>query len=122
MFTAIKIDISSALCPGSPPPGTDEARMQVLCKKTGGNAETHCCVCGQGFVMFWDRQSRSERVAAVHDIQQVLRHHHRISGGPGAHPNDGFMVPEWSGSSARSARLVESTADPVAVPTRTSKA
>lgn len=87
--------------------------MQVLCKKTGGNAETHCCVCGQGFVMFWDRQSRAERVAAVHEIQQVLRSHHRNSGGPGAHPNDSFMVPGWSGAGARCGEAGERTAEPV---------
>lgn len=77
--------------------------MQVLCKKTAGNAETHCCVCGQGFVMFWDRQSRTERIAAVHEIQQVLRRHHLNGAGPGAHPNDSFTVPEWSGPSSLTA-------------------
>src|SRR5208337_1697021 len=66
--------------------GAHEVTMQVLCKKTDGNAEAHCCVCGQGFVMFWDRQSRPERVAALHEIQEVLRRHHRDSSSPEAHP------------------------------------
>ncbi len=74
--------------------------MRVLCKKIDGNAETHCCVCGQGFVMFWDRQSRNERIAALHEIQEVLRRHHRNGPGPEAHPKEGFPVPEWSGAGA----------------------
>jgi len=96
--------------------------MQVLCKKTSGNAETHCCVCGQGFLMFWDRQSRAERIATVHEIQRVLRNHHRTSAAPGAHPNDSFMVPEWSGAGAFSGTAVEIAEAPVIVPTWTSKA
>jgi hypothetical protein len=77
-----------------------EVTMQVLCKKTNGNAEAHCCVCGQGFVMFWDRQSRTERTAALHEIHEVLRRHHRNSPNLEAHPNDSFLVPEWSGNNA----------------------
>ena len=73
--------------------------MQVLCKATNGNAETNCCICGQGFVMFWDRQSRAERVAALFEIQQTLRRHHRTASGPEAHPTADFLVPDWSGSS-----------------------
>jgi hypothetical protein len=79
--------------------GTHEVEMQVLCKSTDGNAETHCCVCGQGFVMFWDRQSRNERIAALHEIQEVLRRHHRNVPGPEAHPKESFPVPEWNGTS-----------------------
>jgi hypothetical protein len=80
--------------------GADGVNMQVLCKKTNGNAEAHCCVCGQGFVMFWDRQSRIERIAALHETQQVLRQHHRLTLSPEAHPGDSFPVPEWSGTNA----------------------
>ena len=72
--------------------------MQVLCKATNGNAETHCCICGQGFVMFWDRQSRNERAAALREIQETLRRHHRTAPGPEAHPVTGFPFPDWSGS------------------------
>jgi hypothetical protein len=72
--------------------------MQVMCKATNGNAETHCCVCGLGFVMFWDRQSRNERVAALHEIQESLRRHHRTDPGPEAHPARSFPVPDWNGS------------------------
>jgi len=93
-------------------PATDEVDMQVLCKSTNGNAETHCCVCGQGFVMFWDRQSRAERMAALHEIQETLRRHHRDGPGPEAHPKESFPVPEWSGSS-----VISGPATPGTVPT-----
>jgi len=76
--------------------------MQVLCKSTNGSAEAHCCVCGQGFVMFWERQSRSERAEAIREIQMTLRHQHRHLKGPEAHPNGGFLVPEWKASNAAS--------------------
>ena len=80
--------------------------MQVLCKGTTGNAECNCCVCGQGFVMFWERQSRSERAEALREIQETLRRHHRMHAGPGAHPQGGFLVPEWSGSLACSGAAI----------------
>lgn len=76
--------------------------MQVLCKSTNGNAETHCCVCGQGFVMFWERQSRTERVELMKEIQHALRHQHRINKGPDAHPNGSFLLPEWAGANSGS--------------------
>ena len=91
-------------------PGTNEVVMQVLCKRTNGNAETHCCVCGQGFVMFWDRQSRTERMAALPEIQETLRRHHRNAPGPEAHPNDSFPVPEWSGAGAFPGAAIPGTA------------
>ena len=72
--------------------------MQVLCKSTNGFAETHCCVCGQGFVIFWERQSHAERAETVREIQKMLRKQHYNQAGPQAHPKGGFLVPEWSGS------------------------
>ena len=84
--------------------------MQVLCKKTNGNAETHCCVCGQGFIMFWDRQSRAERIEALHEIQVVLRRHHRNSTEPDAHPSEGFSVPEWRGNPVSTGSATSETA------------
>jgi hypothetical protein len=76
--------------------------MQVLCKSTNGNAEAHCCVCGQGFVMFWERQSTTERAATLREMQQTLRNHHRNHPGKQAHPPGGFLVPEWDGRDAHS--------------------
>jgi len=68
--------------------------MQVLCRRTSGNAEFHCCVCGQGFVMFWERQSHSERMELLREIQETLRRQHRRTAGPDAHPKGGFLAPQ----------------------------
>ena len=86
--------------------------MQVLCKATTGNAETHCCICGLGFVMYWDRQSRSERFAALHEIQETLRRHHRDCRGPEAHPTTSFPVPDWDGATEM-AGAVSSGTEPI---------
>lgn len=72
--------------------------MEVVCRKTNGNAELHCCVCGQGFVLFWDRQTASERIAARREIQESLRRQHGRSSGCEVHPEGSFMVPEWTAS------------------------
>jgi len=77
--------------------------MQVLCKSTEGNAEVHCCVCGQGFVLFWERQSRSERNDSLTEIQRVLRGHHHDGAG---HPQRGFLIPEWGGPIAFSGAAI----------------
>lgn len=69
--------------------------MQVLCGKANGNAEIHCCVCGQGFVLFWDRQSATERTATRSEIQETLRRQHRRCAGSDAHPHSTFLVPQW---------------------------
>lgn len=74
--------------------------MQVLCKRTNGNSEVQCCVCGQGFVLFWERQSRAERAEALKEIQKTLRNHHETKSGCEAHPRTGFLVPEWNGPMA----------------------
>ena len=77
--------------------------MQVLCTSTNGNAEMHCRVCGKGFVMFWERQSRTERSELMKEIQRALRLHHRINKGPEAHPSGSFLMPEFAGATMRSA-------------------
>jgi hypothetical protein len=74
--------------------------MQVFCKRTTGNAEIKCCVCGQGFVIFWERQSRSERTEALQEIQKTLRGHHQKLESPEAHPQAGFLIPGWDGPNA----------------------
>jgi len=80
--------------------------MQVLCKSTNGNAEARCCVCGQGFVLFWERQSRAERAETLQEIQKVLRGHHRSQAGPEVHPQNGFLVPQWDGPVAYSGAAI----------------
>lgn len=69
--------------------------MKVYCKSTNGNSEFRCGVCGQGFVLFWERQPRVERVAILSEIQETMRRHHRISPGREAHPQGGFLAPDW---------------------------
>jgi len=48
--------------------------------------------------MFWDRQSRSERVQVLHEIQETMRRHHRMAQGREAHPQDGFLAPQTASS------------------------
>ena len=48
--------------------------------------------------MFWERQSHSERVRVVGEIQQTMRRHHRAAPGPEAHPKDGFLAPQMGSS------------------------
>jgi hypothetical protein len=77
-------------------PAAEGKPMQVLCKKTEGNAECHCCVCGQGFVLFWERESPAQRMEAKTLLQEMLRRHHRVFRGQEAHPQGAFVVPSWS--------------------------
>jgi hypothetical protein len=80
--------------------------MQVLCKSSNGHADTHCRVCGQGFALFWERQSKPERTQALREIEKALRSHHYNQSGPEAHPNRGFLIPEWKGQTAYSGAAI----------------
>ena len=71
--------------------------MQVLCKTTSHAADVSCSVCGQGFALYWERQNKMERAAALGEIAKTLRGHHRDKSGPEAHPQRGFLAPEWKG-------------------------
>jgi hypothetical protein len=71
--------------------------MQVLCKSSKGAFETSCSVCGQGFVLFWERQTKMEKATALREVAKILRGHHNRKAGPEAHPDRGFLVPEWDG-------------------------
>jgi hypothetical protein len=86
--------------------------MQVLCKSTKGEAEIRCAVCGQGFIAFWERQSRAERAEALKEIQLVLRAQHSKLAGPQAHPQAGFLVPEWDGRMTYSGAAMLGNAPP----------
>ncbi|MGB7265189.1 MAG: hypothetical protein WBC92_06725 [Terracidiphilus sp.] len=81
--------------------------MKVFCKSTDGNAEFRCGVCGQGFVLFWERQSRRERAAILSEIQETLRRQHRTSQGREAHPRGGFLAPEWGDPNELAAAALE---------------
>jgi hypothetical protein len=77
--------------------------LQVFCKSTNGNAEVRCCICDQGFVLFWDRQPLKERSAVMSEIQVTLRRQHRTGNGTQAHPQEGFLAPQWSRSNESAA-------------------
>jgi len=69
--------------------------MQAYCHKTNGNAELHCSICGQGFVMFWERKTAVERAVTRAEIHELLRRQHRAGAGPEVHPKNEFSIPEW---------------------------
>jgi hypothetical protein len=71
--------------------------MQVLCKSSNDAAETYCSVCGQGFALFWERQTKPERATALQEIAKTLRNHHRQGFAPEVHPQHGFVVPDSEG-------------------------
>lgn len=80
--------------------------MQVLCKSSQDAAGIRCSVCGQGFALYWERQSKAERSKAVEEIAKTLRSHHTKDAGPAAHPDRGFLVPEWNGPIAFSGAAI----------------
>ena len=71
--------------------------MQVLCKSSEGAVETRCSICGQGFLLFGERQTRMERAEALREIDLVLREHHLEGFESKVHPTKGFLVPAWDG-------------------------
>lgn len=72
--------------------------MQVLCKLSDSIPDVQCPVCGQGFVLYWERSSRAQQEDARHSIQQALRDQHANNTAPEPHPEDAFNIPSWSGS------------------------
>jgi hypothetical protein len=70
--------------------------MQIQFKSTDQNANTHCCVCGQGFELTWERRPVSEVTKVLFEIQKYLCSHHRDHTGPQAHPESGLLIPEWT--------------------------
>lgn len=80
--------------------------MQVLCKSSNEHAEICCSVCGQGFALYWERPSKTERALALKEIEKTLRSHHSRIAGPEAHPTRGFLVPEWVGPVAFSGAAI----------------
>ena len=84
--------------------------MQVLCKSTSNSPDLCCTVCGQGFVLLWERQSRAERATALREIARVLRAHHHELSSPNAHPKRGFVVPDGNDRLAFSGAAVSGDA------------
>lgn len=70
--------------------------MQALCKLTDNSPDILCPVCGKGFRLYWERTSHIHQQAALPEIHQALRDHHKEN--PFAqHPETPFNVPDWSG-------------------------
>jgi hypothetical protein len=74
--------------------------MQVYCEDDNRHPDILCSLCGQGFVVYWEGQSRPERSAALLEVERTLRGHHRIQAGRKAHPAHGFLVQERKYSAA----------------------
>ena len=70
--------------------------MQVQFRSTTQNANTHCCVCGQGFELTWERRPVHEVTKILFEIQKNLCKHHTEQYGPQAHPECGVLMPEWT--------------------------
>jgi hypothetical protein len=71
--------------------------MQVYFESTNQNANTHCCVCGQGFALSWERKPNLKITDILFEIQKSLCDHHHDQKGPQAHPQSGIVDPDWNG-------------------------
>ena len=80
--------------------------MQVLLKSSNECAETRCSVCGQGFAMYWERQTREEQAKALREVEATLESHHRGESGASVHPDRGFVIPAWDGPVAFSGAAI----------------
>src|ERR1700738_4520345 len=76
--------------------------MQVLLRRSEFRQDIRCSVCGQGFRLYWELSSPSERATMRSIVLGELRDHHsREQGGDqtsSAHPVDLFRLPGWTGS------------------------
>ena len=72
--------------------------MQVLLKRSQEKKDIECSVCKQGFRLYWERTSPSERETMRAIIQgELIRHHDNKLNAIDAHPARPFNLPEWSG-------------------------
>jgi hypothetical protein len=81
-------------------------RMQVLVKSMDDGPDTRCNLCGQGFVMYWARQPENEHAAMLKEVEAALQNHHANADGAAAHPEHGFLVPDWNGPVAFSGAAI----------------
>jgi len=72
--------------------------MQVLLKHSEEKKDIECSVCKQGFRIYWERSSASERETMRAIVQgELIRHHDNADKSADAHPKKPFNLPEWSG-------------------------
>ena len=77
--------------------------MQVLCKISDTVSDVRCKVCGQGFLVYWSRSSKTEQEITRRHIAEALAKQHTTSDSAQVHPRTGFNVPDWPGSPKYSA-------------------
>jgi hypothetical protein len=69
---------------------------QVVCQLSNEASDVRCSVCGQGFLVYWARFSRTEQEQSRRVIQAELRRHHSESLASGeaheVHPKESFRV------------------------------
>ena len=72
--------------------------MQVLCKASNTASDVRCNVCGQGFVVYWERTNHTEREKTREKVLHALREQHENAANSAeAHPQDCFNLPAWNG-------------------------
>ncbi len=71
--------------------------MQVLCKVSDSVSDVRCKVCGQGFLVYWSRTSKTEQEVTRRHVAEALANQHSTSTSGDVHPRIGFNVPDWSG-------------------------
>lgn len=84
--------------------------MQVLCERSNTGSDVRCTICGQGFLVYWERTSPTERALTRQKVIMTLREHHEEEmSGHHAHPSDRFLIPSWTSDArlAASAMLEE---------------
>ena len=65
------------------------SKMQVLCHSNDESVEIRCSDCGQGFALYWGRQTDSEKAEALEGMVRALKQHRCTAPGPqgqAAHP------------------------------------
>jgi hypothetical protein len=72
--------------------------MQVLCKSTNTSSDISCPLCGQGFLLYWERSSRQEQDITRRKVQQALEDQHTVLSSAEAHPQSAFNIPSWEGN------------------------
>ena len=71
--------------------------MQVLCERSNSGSDVRCTVCGQGFLVYWERTSPRERALTRQKVIMTLREHHEDEmSGHHAHPDKRFTIPSWT--------------------------
>jgi hypothetical protein len=80
--------------------------MQVLCKKSEDDIQARCSVCGQGFTLYWERQTPAERADALEEVHATLIAQHGNKEDAGVHPDGCFLVPSWGGDVAFSGAAI----------------